>query len=303
MIAPLAFAVNPQTASSNAFQCADGRQDLSGPARRETLGAASRLRAAGVDVLLFDDIELPATPDAVFCNNWFTTHSDGTALLYPMAVENRRGERRPELLRRLAAARGLSLTELIDVSALEQDGEFVEATGSLVLDRRQRVAYAAWSPRTSRAAAARVAQLLDYELLGFDTVGPGGRPLYHTNVMLSVGEGFALVCSASIAAAERQAVLSRLAAGGREIIEISPSQMVRFAGNLLQLTGARGPLIALSTSAWSALHAEQRKRLARHGQLRAIDVATIERGGGSLRCMLGEIFLPRPAALPTGDSG
>ncbi len=292
MIAPLSFGVNPQTADSNAFQSVDDHAELGGSARREALGAAARLRDAGVDVLLFDDTEQPCTPDAVFCNNWFSTHTDGSAVLYPMAAPNRRAERRPELLRSAAVARGLALAELRDISGLERDQEYLESTGSLVLDRRERVAYAAWSPRTSRSAAARLASLIGYELCGFDTAGPDGRPVYHANVMMSIGDRFALLCGESIDPAAREEVLARLAAGRREIIEITPSQMTRFAGNLLQLDGARGRVIALSSSALQALDADQRARLAEHGRLVAADIPTIERGGGSLRCMLGEIFLP-----------
>jgi hypothetical protein len=303
MIAPLSFGVNPQTADSNAFQSDAGGKGLARMARREALDAAARLRAAGIDVLLFDDTEQPATPDAVYCNNWFSTHADGTAVLYPMAAPNRRGERRPALLRKAAAARGLVLSALHDLSDLERDGEFLESTGSLVLDRRERVAYAAWSPRTSRLAAAKLAGMIGFELCGFDTAGPAGRPVYHANVMLSIGERFALLCSASILSSGRDEVRARLVASGREIIEITPTQMACFAGNLLQLDGRYGPVIALSTSALDALDADQRERLAGHGRLVAADIPTIERGGGSLRCMLGEIFLPRsrPAGHPTAD--
>lgn len=296
MIAPLGFDVNPQTAGSNAFQSAGGQLDLAGSARRETLATAARLRAVGIDVLLFDDTEYPHTPDAVFCNNWFSTHDDGTAVLYPMAAPNRRAERRPVLLRRAAAARGLSLARLEDLSELERNGEFLESTGSLVLDRRDRVAYAGWSPRTCRSAAARLAGLIGYELCGFDTVGPDGRPVYHSNVMLSIGEQFALLCAESIPGVQRDEVVQRLAAGGRDIIEISAPQMAQFAGNLLQLRGSQGPVIALSSSALAALNEAQRARLGAHGQLLAVRIPTIERGGGSLRCTLGEIFLPPAAA-------
>jgi len=303
MIAPLSFGVNPQTADSNAFQAHVGGKSLVWLARREALGTAAQLRAAGIDVLLFDDTEQPATPDAVYCNNWFSTHADGTAVLYAMAAPNRRGERRPELLRNAAAARGLRLSVLHDLSDLERDGEFLESTGSLVLDRCERVAYAAWSPRTSRVAAAKLAETIGFEVCGFDTAGPDGRPVYHTNVMLSIGEHFALLCSASILSSGRDEVRARLAASGREIIEITPAQMACFAGNLLQLEGRYGPVIALSTGALDVLDADQRERLAGHGRLIAADIPTIERGGGSLRCMLGEIFLPRssPARHPTAD--
>jgi len=296
MIAPRGFGVNPQTADSNAFQTAGGCGEVVEAARREALRAATRLRDAGVDVLLFDDTEQPRTPDAVFCNNWFSTHADGTAVLYPMAAPNRRGERRPELLRSAAAARGLVLAELRDLSALEHDGQFLESTGSLVLDRRERIAYAAWSPRTSRSAAARLAELIGYELCGFDTAGPDGRPVYHANAMMSIGERFSLLCSASIQPSARDELLARLTAGGRELIEISPAQMARFAGNLLQLDSTHGPVIALSGTALDALDASQAARLAEHGRLVSADIPTIERGGGSLRCMLGEIFLPSRGA-------
>ena len=292
MVAPRHFSVNAQTSASNAFQAHPGELDSQAAARRDCLRLAAELRLAGVDVLLFDDTESPVKPDAVFPNNWFSTHSDGQLLLYPMAASNRRPERRPDLLVRLAAARGLRISSVRDLSALELQGQFLESTGSLVFDHAGGIAYAAWSPRTHPQAAARVAEHLGYRLCGFDTSGPDGQAVYHSNVLMSIGEGFVVICAAAIVAGQREQVLAQLAASGREIIEISAAQMAEFAGNLLQLAGRSGPVIALSARAMKALQPHQLGCLAAQGELLPVDIASIEQGGGSVRCMLAEIFLP-----------
>ncbi len=292
MVAPRHFSVNAQTSSSNAFQARPGALDGQAAARRDCLRLAAELRSAGIDVLLFDDTESPVKPDAVFPNNWFSTHSDGQLLLYPMAARNRRPERRTDLLVSLAAARGLQISSLKDFSDLELRGQFLESTGSLVFDHAAGIAYAAWSPRTNPQAAARVAEFLGYRLCGFDTSGPGGQAVYHSNVLMSIGEGFVVICADAIVAGQRQQILAQLAASGREIIEISAAQMAEFAGNLLQLAGRHGPVIVLSARAMQALAPDQLDRLAAQGTLLPVDVASIEQGGGSVRCMLAEIFLP-----------
>ena len=184
----------------------------------------------------------------------------------------------------------------IDLSALESRGEFLEGTGSLVLDRRRRIAYACRSPRTTAGALTEFSAALGYRVVAFEAAGPDGRPAYHTNVMMAVGEGFAVICPDAVAdPARRAAVLEELGRDGGEVIELDVVEMNGFAGNLLALSTREGaPLVAISGAALSAIAPEKRRRLERHGAIVAADIPTIERlGGGSVRCMLAEIFLPR----------
>ncbi len=296
MIEPAHFLVNPQTAQSNTFQQATLSNTGSSQARRECREMADGLRAAGVEVLLFEDTKEPIKPDAVFPNNWFTTHADGQVLLYPMAARNRRPERRVDIIRALSDDQGLFVKEVIDFSYWESQGEFVEGTGSLVFDHIGRTAYAAWSPRTTSAATQAVLNQLGYRLVAFDTSGPGGQAVYHSNVMLSIGREFVVICAQAIVAAQRRRVLDELAATGRQIVEISAAQMQGFAGNLLELDSPDGPIIALSKTALDVLEQPQIKSLSGHGRLLPLMVTDIERGGGSVRCMLAEIFLPAAPA-------
>jgi len=236
-------------------------------------------------------------PDEVFPNNWLSLHGDGTAVLYPMLAPNRRRERRREVIVSLREEHGFSVERVVDLSALEERGEYLEGTGSLVLDRPRRVAYACMSPRTTVAALDAFARELGYAIASFHAVDRAGRPIYHTNVMLALATRFAVICSRSITAPrERAAVLASLAESGRELIEIDFEQLESFAGNLLELRGPHGPILALSTTALAALDGTVRHALERHGQLVAAAIETIERvGGGSVRCMLAEVALPHPA--------
>jgi hypothetical protein len=293
MVRPAHFAANPETSASNFFQSAGGGEDVTARAQQEFDALAVRLGAAGVRVLAFAGRSEAALPDEVFPNNWLSLHADGTAVVYPLLAANRRPERRLALLDELRRA-GYRIDRVVDLTALEQRGQYLEGTGSLVLDRSNRIAYAALSPRTHRQALAEFGRLLGYEIVSFDTADRAGRPVYHTNVLMSVGGDFAAICSAAIRdGRERQRVLESLAATGREIIELTPDQMHAFAGNLLALRGAETPVIALSAAAHASLLASQRAALAAHGELVTADLSTIERfGGGSVRCMLTEITCP-----------
>ncbi len=297
MIAPANFLANPQTALSNAFQEVQPSKSVSEKARRECVDMADSLRAAGVEVLLFEDTAQPVKPDAVFPNNWFSTHADGQLLLYPMAVDNRRPERRIDIVSALSDDYALLVKKVTDFSGWESKQQFVEGTGSLVFDHLSRTAYAAWSGRTTPAVTQAVANHLGYRLVGFDTSGPRSRPVYHSNVMLSIGNEFIVVCAQAIVAAQRREILAELAATGRQIIEISVEQMQGFAGNLLELAAADGPIIALSRTALDVLDNRQLSDLSRHGLLLPMKVSEVERGGGSVRCMLAEIFLPLATAV------
>jgi hypothetical protein len=301
LVRPVAFHGNPETADSNAFQCPPGVADPAAEqaaAALEFEGLVARLQEAGVETVVADDTARPATPDSIFPNNWVSFHADGTAVLYPMMAESRRGERRPDLLELLSRAHGFHVARVIDLSRHERDGRFLEGTGSMVLDRVQRVAYACLSPRTDLEVFAEAAQLLDYEPIAFAAADEQGVPVYHTNVLMSIGSDFAVLCEEAIGdAGQRAAVRRRLEGTGHEIITISRPQLASFAGNVLELAGAGGErLLALSTRALGALEDGQRAALEARCRLVAAPVAAIERGGGgSVRCMLAEIHLPRRA--------
>jgi hypothetical protein len=299
MVRPVGFGSNPQTLASNAFQRpapAASDEQLRTAALLEFEALAAALVSAGIEVRAYEPADGSPTPDAVFPNNWFSTHADGTVVLYPMQAANRRLERRLELLDGLRADGGFRITRLVDLSHLETGGEYLEGTGSLVLDRTRRIAYACLSPRTSPTALAAWADELGYEVVAFSAVDARGQAIYHTNVMLCVGTRFAAACLAAVPqAAERDALRNRLTTGGRELIELTLEQLDCFAGNMLELRDQDGAsVIVMSQCAAGALDATQRAALQRHGRLVAVPVPTIEAaGGGSVRCMLAEVFLPR----------
>ena len=295
LVRPASFAFNAQTAASNAFQhaapgCAP-EGEIALAALREFQAVGELLTRLGVQVVVAHDTLLPIKPDAVFPNNWVSFHRDGSVVLYPMLAANRRWERREEIVRQAARETEFVMRRRVDLTRRESEGKYLEGTGSLVLDRGCGIAYACLSPRTDREVLEEFARELRYETVIFDALDAAGRPIYHTNVMMSVGERFAVVCAQAIEPpAARAVVLSRLQSTGHEIVEISPAQMHCFAGNLLQLRGAVGAVIALSKTAWGSLDAGQRRRLEGHGQLAIAGIPNIERfGGGGVRCMLAEI--------------
>jgi hypothetical protein len=298
MVRPARFGCNPQTAESNAFQAKPellAGQDLQGVALREFHGLAEALDRAGVEVLIAPDSEQPAKPDAIFPNNWVSFHHDGTVALYPMLAPNRRWERRDEILQQVVRDGGFRVSRTVDLTHRESEDKYLEGTGSVVLDRVHRVAYACSSPRTDLDVLGEFAQQLDYELMTFDAVDAGGAAIYHTNVLMAIGTGFAVVCSESIVNdAHRAAVLSKLGTTGHAIVEITAAQMAQFAGNILELAAPKGRIIALSTTALGCLGAAQRRALESRATLIPAQIPTIERiGGGGVRCMLAEIHLPK----------
>jgi hypothetical protein len=300
MVRPAQFGSNAETAGSNFFQRGGDGADVAHRARHEFDALALALAAAGVRVHQFAGSRSAALPDEVFPNNWLSLHADGTAVLYPLLAPNRRAERRRDVLDALAGSCGYRVERVVDLTELEARGEYLEGTGSLVLDRARRVAYACLSPRTHPNALAEFARTLGYETVPFTAVDAAGRPIYHTNVVLSLGTRFAVLCAEAIPeAAERRALVKRLESSGREIIDLTRAELESFAANLLELDGAHGPVIALSAAALAALAPAKRRALERYGRLVPADVATIERiGGGSVRCMLAEVALPRQ--LPGG---
>jgi len=298
MIRPAHFGSNAETLGSNYFQnAAPADADVAAKAQREFGALAARLGAAGVRVHSFQGQPGAPVPDEVFPNNWLSLHADGTAVLYPMMAESRRRERRPELLDALRRQHGYRVERIVDLTPLERQGKYLEGTGSLVLDRAQRIAYACVSPRTHPEALGEFGLELDYEIVAFEATDRDGRTIYHTNVLMSVGTRFVAICANAIRdAAERKELLDRLEASGREVIDLSFDQLHAFAGNLLALSASNREVIALSTAALASLDETQTDALGRYGELVAADIGTIEKhGGGSVRCMLAEVHLPQGA--------
>ena len=302
MVRPARFASNPQTAASNAFQSATAADpaDAQESALREFDGLSRQLMLAGVEVVVAADTASPAKPDAVFPNNWVSFHHDGTVVLYPMLAPNRRWERREDLVEQGMREGGFLASRTVDLSYREEEAKFLEGTGSLVLDRANGIAYAGLSPRTDLDVLGEFAQQLDYDLVTFDAFDASSRPVYHTNVLMAIGARFAVICAEAITdLTHRAAVVQKLRATGHEIIEISMGQMLEFAGNLLELSPKSGNLIALSSAAWHSLDSAQRRMLERQGSVLAAGIPVIERfGGGSVRCMLAEIHLPKRLPSP-----
>jgi hypothetical protein len=295
MIRPANFGFNPQTAASNAFQQRPEGVAVQSLALREFDRLAESLERSGVTVMVAHDTEEPVKPDAIFPNNWVSFHADGTVVLYPMLAANRRIERREDVIGEVLAAGGFRTARTVDLSHREVLGQYLEGTGSLVLDRVHHIAYANISARTDLDALGDFAQQLDYDLVTFESADAAGRSVYHTNVMMAIGTGFAVVCGESITdRASREAVYATLESGGREIVEIGFAQMHAFAGNLLELAPAGSKAIALSRTAWESLDPAQRRTLEKHGRIVTAEIPVIERyGGGGVRCMLAEIHLPR----------
>jgi hypothetical protein len=302
MIRPARFGANLETLATNHFHGRAPGNDagtdtvadaVAARAAAEHAALAAALEAAGVRVHVFDGRAAARAPDELFPNNWLSLHGDGTAVLYPMAAPSRRRERRDDVLPALAAL-GYRISRIVDLTPHEERGAYLEGTGSLVFDHTTRTAYACRSPRTHDNVLEELGRTLGYEMMPFAAHDTAGRAVYHTNVMLSVGTRFAVVCVAAIGdERERRRVRTRLAESGREIVELTLQQLHAFAGNLLELDGARGPVIALSTTALASLDPEQRRALEAAGELVAADVGTIENhGGGSVRCMLAEVALP-----------
>jgi hypothetical protein len=298
MIRPAHFGSNPETAPSNAFQHLEALPDRIAhtAALQEFARVVVSLVDAGVDVHVFDDEPAPARPDAIFPNNWFTTHDDGTVVLYPMHAPSRRSEVRRDVIAELAETGGFRIERIVDLTGRAEHGLALEGTGSMVLDRENRIAYACLSARTHRVLLDEFCAELGFEPCVFSALDRHGIPIYHTNVQMWIGTRVAAVClDAIVDPTERDAVRERLGAGGRVVVELSHDQVAAFAGNALELQAIDGtPVIAMSAQASAALEPAQREALLQYARIADADIATIERcSGGSVRCMLAEIFLPR----------
>lgn len=293
MVRPHHFTPNPDTAADNHFQtpaATEAAQQIAQAAHQEVSDAAERLRAEGVSVHVFEDTGERHTPDAVFPNNWFSTHPGGHVAVYPMHAPSRRRERRWDIIEMLKAT--YRVQDVIDYSGLEPDGLFLEGTGAMVLDHLERVAYTARSNRAHPVALERFCTHFNYEPMVFDTADAAGQPVYHTNVLMCVATEFALVGFSLMNAPARAAeVRARLAATGREVMELSAAQIADFAGNALELSTPTGRVLALSARAAAALTPEQVGVIERSARLVPLSVPTIEMAGGSVRCMLAGIHL------------
>jgi hypothetical protein len=299
LIRPVNFGPNIQTAETNRFQRGSNEAIARSPqvlARSEFDALVSALEQAEVKVHVFEDTPEPHTPDSIFPNNWVSFHGDGTAVLYPMLAPNRRDERRPDLLEALSVRDGFRVSRVVDLTHHEVDSKFLEGTGSLVLDRVNRLAYACVSPRTDLDVLGEFAQVLDYDVVTFEALDTSGTPIYHTNVVLSLGSRLAVVCGASIRQQERAGVLDALSRTGHTVIDVSMEQMQAFACNILELKSTSGnSVLALSQRAFDSFTPEQQDVLRHHiDTIVAVAIPTIEHvGGGSVRCMLAEVALPR----------
>lgn len=300
MVRPAQFRMNEQTVVNNFFQeDLEMTQDaVTKKAQEEFDTFVQTLRGVGIHVIVFQDDLVSDTPDAVFPNNWISTHGDGTVAVYPMFAENRRLERREEVLE-LLDSEGFEIDEVVDFTSFEEDEQYLEGTGSVILDRTNEKAYCALSDRADEDLFIYFCEEMEYTPVWFTAyqrVDGKRKPIYHTNVMMCIGIDFAVICLDSIDdKKERKNVVKHLREDGKEIIEISEDQLYQFAGNMLQVKNKKGETyLVMSATAHKSLTAEQQSKLARYTTILSSDLNTIETcGGGSARCMMAEVFLPK----------
>lgn len=304
MIRPVAFRMNEQTAVNNYFQedLKLRNAEINAKAQQEFDAFVYKLRAVGIRVIVENDDLLMDTPDSIFPNNWVSFHANGVVALYPMFAENRRRERREEIMDRLEEE-GFYIEGYMDYTTAEDEGVFLEGTGSILMDRQNHKAYCALSPRASEELFIEFCEDFEYDPIIFtanQTVDGQRLPIYHTNVMMCVGEAFCVICLDAIDdAKEKKEVVRHLRETNKEIVAITEAQMHQFAGNMLEVKGAdEKRYLVMSASAYNSLSPDQIKTLEQHATLLYSDLETIETcGGGSARCMMAEIFLPRTADL------
>lgn len=293
MIRPVNFGFNAETAVNNAFQVAGQDATAQEKAEQEFDGFVQLLRSHGVDVTVVNDTPEPYTPDSIFPNNWVSFHQDGTLILYPMFAANRRQERKPQVIEQIGDR--FNIRHTVDLTGYEPQDKFLEGTGSMVLDRDKKIAYACISPRTDKTILSDFAEKMNYRPVAFTAVDEKGRAIYHTNVMMCVADKYVVICLDSIAdKKERDMVTEVIGQSGKEIITITLPQMNRFAGNMLQVENSAGEkLLVMSSQAYQALNSDQVKKLESFNRILHSSLDTIEtNGGGSARCMMAEVFLP-----------
>jgi hypothetical protein len=293
MIKPVNFAFNAETAVNNSFQVKSAEQAIHEKALKEFDAFVDILREHHIDVTVIEDTPLPHTPDSVFPNNWISFHEDGSLLLYPMFAKNRREERKLHVF--FAIEKKFEVGKTIDLSWYESTHQFLEGTGSMVLDRENKIAYACLSPRTDKTVLQNFCDEMSFRAVSFTAVDAEDNPIYHTNVMMCVADDYVVICLESIKDAdEKETVVNEIMKSGKQIIPISYHQMNHFAGNMLQVHNLEGEkLLVMSAQAYHSLTDEQVKQLTAFNRIIHSDITTIEtNGGGSARCMMAEVFLP-----------
>lgn len=301
MIRPVAFRMNEQTAVNNYYQKVLDNltpATVNAKAQQEFDAFVEKLRAVGVHVTVVDDTVDPDTPDSIFPNNWISFHESGEVVLYPMFAENRRLERREDILD-ILEEQGFEINDIWDYTSAEEDDLFLEGTGNLLLDRTNEIAYCALSPRADEGLVIEFCE--DFEMNpvifeAFQTVDGERKNIYHTNVMMCLGDTFAVICADTIDdKQERKIVLNHLKESGKEVVLITEDQVNNFAGNMLQVLGANDEkYLVMSTQAYNSLTDGQIKTLEKHAKILHSSLDTIEAcGGGSARCMMAEVFLPK----------
>ena len=293
MIKPVRFDFNAETAVNNRFQVRSTENGVQEKALREFENFIATLRQHAIDVTVIEDTPEPYTPDSIFPNNWISFHDDASILLYPMFAVNRRLERKQQVLD--VVNQKFKVTKTIDLSSYENENVFLEGTGSMVLDRENKIAYACISPRTDKKALQDFCDKMHYTAIIFSAVDSDNEPIYHTNVMMCVADEFAVICLDSIKnETERKTVSDSLIQNGKQIIEISFDQMNHFAGNMLQVHNREGKkIVVMSSQAYHSLSAQQILSIEHFNPIIHSDITTIEtNGGGSARCMMAEVFLP-----------
>jgi hypothetical protein len=293
MIKPVKFDFNAETAMNNSFQLRSEDATVQEKALTEFENFIALLRSHGMDVTVIEDTPDPHTPDSVFPNNWVSFHSDGTVCLYPMFAVNRRLERKQHVLD--AIERKFCIHQTIDLTSHEADQVFLEGTGSMVLDRDNKIAYACLSPRTDKKLLQEFCDILNYRAASFTAVDNKNQPIYHTNVMMCVADEYVVICLDSIMdSAEKKVIANTINQTGKMIIEISFAQMNHFAGNMLQVHNAVGQkFLVMSSQAYHSLKPLDIQAIEQFNPIIHSDITTIEtNGGGSARCMIAEVFLP-----------
>lgn len=295
MVRPVKFGYNTETAVTNAFQQSSGLtpSEIQEKTLHEFEMLVQALRNEGVEVIVVDDTHEPHKPDSIFPNNWISFHESGHVMLYPMLAENRRRERRSDIIEKIKELRQLEL--LHDLSDHETTEKYLEGTGSIVFDYKNHIAYAVRSPRTHEELVEEVCAKLGYKPVVFSACDRHGQPVYHTNVVMCVGESFAVICLECIDKQERDRVISELKNTGKEIVDISFGQVEKFAGNMYELVNNQGKnLLLMSEQAKLSLTDDQVATLQKYCKIISSPLYTIElHGGGSARCMVADIRLPK----------
>ncbi|MFT3918602.1 citrulline utilization hydrolase CtlX [Cloacibacterium sp.] len=297
MIEPAAFGFNAETAQNNYFQVNSENAETQTKALQEFNNFVEKLRSKGINVITVKDTLEPHTPDSIFPNNWISMHSDGTVVLYPMCAVNRRWERRNDILEMLQ--KNFKVKEIVDLSASENEGKFLEGTGSMIFDHDNKLAYGSVSLRLDEKLFREFCEKFDFKPIVFhsyQTANNERLPIYHTNVMMCVADRFVVICLDCIDdETERKNVVNAIVNSGKEIVEISENQMQQFAGNMLQVQNSEGKkFLVMSQSAYQSLNSEQISNIEKYSEIIYSDLETIEtNGGGSARCMLAEVFLEK----------